>query len=28
MAKEDPGIKKALEILSSDKEYNRILKGK
>ena len=28
MAKEDPGIKKALEILRSDKEYNRILKGK
>ena len=28
MAKEDPGIKKALEILGSDKEYNRILKGK
>ena len=28
MAKEDPGIKKGMEILSSDKEYNRILKGK
>ena len=28
MTKEDPGIKKALEIISSDKDYKRILKGK
>ena len=28
MAKEDPGIKKALEIIRSDKDYKRILKGK
>ena len=28
MAKEDAGIKKALEILGSEKEYKRILKGK
>jgi carboxyl-terminal processing protease len=28
MASADPGVQKALEVLGSDKEYKRILKGK